>query len=133
LLERPLIGIWEVLGSNPIGTQLFLCPTLTAKISISSLSFIFCLFIHFTDSNECRIEPHKQECQMMLRCRQRCSNEYPVPNGFKECTGKFEGDTCDIGCPSGFLLEGDVIVECRNGAWVKANGQEASSHCESRD
>ena len=99
-------------------------------MNISSLSFIFCLFNYFTDSDKCTIEPHKQKCQMMLRCRQRCSNEYPVPNGFKECTGKFEGDTCDVGCPRGFLLEGDVIVECRNGSWVKANGQDASSRCE---
>lgn len=88
-------------------------------------------FIYFTHSDDCTVRPHKQKCEVMLRCRQRCSNEYPVPNGFKECTGKFEGDTCEIGCPRGFQLIGDEIVQCRNGEWVKENGQDASSSCES--
>ena len=69
---------------------------------------------------------------MMLRCRQRCANEYPVPNGFKDCTGKFENDTCDISCPEGFTLVGDDIVICTNGKWKNLkNGGVASSRCES--
>jgi hypothetical protein len=66
----------------------------------------------------------------MLRCRQRCDNKYPVPGGSKECTGKFEGDSCKISCPSGSLLKGDVTVECKAGRWVNEEGSDASSHCE---
>lgn len=74
----------------------------------------------------------RKECLMMLRCRQRCTNECPVPNGFvKECTGKFESDTCEIGCPEGFLQEGDKIVQCKNGDWKNMDGGDASSRCES--
>lgn len=74
----------------------------------------------------------RKQCMMMLRCRQRCTNEYPVPNGFvKECTGKFESDTCEIGCPEGFLLVGDEIVQCKNGDWKNLNGGDAASRCES--
>ena len=55
-----------------------------------------------------------------------------MPNGsVKECTGKFEGDTCEIGCPEGFRLVGDEIVQCKNGQWVKTTGEGASSRCES--
>ena len=83
-------------------------------------------------SEACEVKQKRKECLKMLRCRQRCANEYPVPNGFvKECTGKFEGDTCEIGCPEGFVLVGEEIVQCKNGEWMNLTGEDASSRCES--
>ena len=99
--------------------------TINVSMPISIYS-IYC-------SEDCAVKQKRKECLMMLRCRQRCTNEYPVPNGFvKECTGKFEGDTCEVGCPEGFVLVGDAMVQCKNGEWVNLTGEDASSRCESQ-
>ena len=43
----------------------------------------------------------------MVRCRQECTDKFPVPYGYKECTGCYEGDTCTVHCDEEYKLQGD--------------------------
>ena len=67
----------------------------------------------------------------MVRCRQRCTNDFPVPHGRTSCSGKFEGDSCTVSCNRDYILRGPSRIYCRGGVWTKDNGQPAAAHCAS--
>ncbi|XP_068680311.1 uncharacterized protein [Montipora foliosa] len=71
----------------------------------------------------CTLESKRQECGTKVRCRQKCTDEFPVPGGGEtQCTGgsegQFEGDSCEVICnPRDLRRRGDAIVYCNAGVW----------------
>ena len=73
----------------------------------------------------------RQQCGTMVRCRQRCTNSFPVAHGYVRCSGSYEDDTCTVHCYNEYKLSGDSKVYCKGGVWTRQNGQPASSNCKS--
>lgn len=73
----------------------------------------------------------RQLCGTMVRCRQKCTESFPVPHGYITCSGaSYEDDTCAVHCYNDYKLKGDSKVYCHGGVWTKQSGKPASSHCE---
>ena len=65
----------------------------------------------------------------MVRCRQKCTNCFPVPHGYTECTGSYEDDTCTVHCDDDYKLQGDSKIFCKGGVWENQDAKPASSQC----
>ena len=65
----------------------------------------------------------------MVRCRQKCTNSFPVPHGYTECTGSYEDDTCTVHCDDDYKLQGDSKIFCKGGVWENQDAKPASGQC----
>ena len=89
------------------------------------------LFFFIFFSWRCSLKRKRLQCGTMVRCRQRCTDSYPVPHGYTTCSGtSYEDDTCAVHCHNDYRLKGDSKVYCHGGVWTKQSGRPASSHCE---
>ena len=78
-----------------------------------------------------RLKSHRQDCGTMVRCRQKCTNRFPVPQGSATCSGMFEGDSCTVVCGRHYRHRGDSKAYCTGGVWTiqRGGGRTASAHC----
>ena len=65
----------------------------------------------------------------MVRCRQKCTNSFPVPHGYAECTGSYEDDKCTVHCDDDYKLQGDSKILCKGGVWENQDAKPASAQC----
>lgn len=90
-------------------------------------------FMVFTFRIECRLKMKRQSqhCGTKVRCRQKCTNTFPVPEGNTACTGTFEGDSCTVLCGTHYRHRGDSVAYCSGGVWKtqRLGGRPASAHC----
>lgn len=85
--------------------------------------------IFFSETSICELEDSRQQCNTMVRCRQKCTNSLPVPYGYTECTGSYEDDTCTVHCDEEYKLQGDSKIFCIGGVWKNEDAKPASSQC----
>ena len=82
----------------------------------------------------CTLVSRRQHCVTGVQCRQKCSDEFPVPQGWITCSGvqgQFEGDTCTVECGRHFRRRGDPKAFCTGGVWTSqmGGGRPASAKC----
>lgn len=82
-----------------------------------------------------KMKRQRQHCGTKIRCRQKCTNTFHVPQGNTACTGTFEGDSCTVSCRRHYRRRGDFKAYCSGGVWKtqRPGGRPASAHCVSVD